>query len=157
MRFKKTKRAVLIIISLLWLAFIFSNSLRNASSSAEQSHQVAGAVDKVISIFTTNGGLNTEFLFFIVRKIAHFAEFFILSALISLTFSSFTEKMSAITPLTLILCAMVCIGDELLQLFAPGRSCSVYDMLLDFSGGVMAFILFAICRHVSRKRKRSKL
>ena len=58
-------------LALLWLAFIFSNSLKSAEESAEDSGKVLAFLQGLFPSLTDEG----------VRKLAHFAEFFVLGAL----------------------------------------------------------------------------
>jgi VanZ family protein len=58
-------------LALLWLAFIFSNSLKSAEESAEDSGKVLAFLQGLFPSLTVDG----------IRKLAHFAEFFVLGAL----------------------------------------------------------------------------
>lgn len=77
-----------------------------------------------------------------LRKFAHFAEYFVLVVLLmnALLFK-FSVKRSA--TISFIWGALYGVLDELHQLFVPGRTCSVTDMLLD-GMGVLAGCLFVV-------------
>lgn len=77
-----------------------------------------------------------------LRKFAHFAEYFVLAVLLmnALLFK-FSVKRSA--TISFIWGALYGVLDELHQLFVPGRTCSVTDMLLD-GMGVLAGCLFVV-------------
>lgn len=86
-----------------------------------------------------------------LRKAAHFIEYFVLAVLLmnALLFK-FSVKRSA--TISFILGALYGVLDELHQLFVPGRTCTVSDMLMDASG-VLAGCLFVVFVVSLRKAK----
>lgn len=138
---RKTVFLLLLLADLLWLAFIFSRSLKNAESSTEESGRFLEFFLRIFPWITDK----------IVRKTAHFTEFFILGALtggLVLTLRKNNPLPGTIAGL----CAGV--TDELLQLGSGGRACMVTDMLLDaFGAACGAVLLFLIARLVLKKKK----
>ncbi|MBR2916151.1 MAG: VanZ family protein [Clostridia bacterium] len=77
----------------------------------------------------------------IIRKLAHFYNFFIVGVLLGAIYISLKENgRQALLWASFGL--LVAIADELHQHFVPGRSAEVYDVLVDFSGVLfgMSFI-----------------
>ena len=154
---KKFLKVFLIIISICWLGFIFSNSLKPADSSTEQSNVIVDAAETIIDTVVPNNNIPRPDLAVFVRKTAHFTEFCILSLLVTLTCITFTERKRMISSVSLILCAPACITDELLQLTSNGRACSVFDMLLDYCGVITGFLLVFLIFSLTQRKKRTKL
>jgi VanZ family protein len=95
----------------------------------------------------------------IIRKCAHFTEYFILSLLILRGIRG--EKRE--THLRWALVAIIIVAgyaslDELHQAFVPGRTPAVTDVLLDTTGGIAAQVvaaLFALWVHVRGRQEES--
>ncbi len=119
--------ACLSVAVVLTAAFIFSRSAKPPADSKAESD---GVYDRVSALFGTSeqGTVITRALF---RKMAHFAEFFLLGAELALLFLCMKRRFSLLPFLTL-LCALT---DETVQLFS-GRVASVADVWLDFAGSL---------------------
>ena len=137
---RKTSQKVLHIIfsvaSLLCVAFIWSNSLKDASASGSDSGRVLAWLNGVLE----SVGIYPFLTSHIVRKAAHFSEFALLGALLASTCLTARRRINpwfVASPASL---AVAC-ADELLQLLSPGRACQVSDMLLDFCGAVTGIAL----------------
>ena len=147
-----TRKIFIIILSIcavLWLAFIFSNSLDNGSASTEKSSIVTEIVNAAVHFLGYDGDISHKF----VRKFAHFSEFFVLSALISADISAIFYSRLHRNPYFLLLCSAASVPscaifaccDETIQLFSDGRAAQLTDVLIDSSGGLCGYALFALC------------
>ncbi len=95
----------------------------------------------------------------LIRKCAHFTEYFILSLLILRGIRGERRE----THLRWALIAVIVVAayaalDEIHQIFVPGRTAAVTDVLLDTSGGIAAQVvaaLFALWYHVRGQRPES--
>ncbi len=117
---------------------------------------MSGTVREFINGILRSLGLPFILDEFIVRKLAHFTEYAILGALLSVTVYLYAAKRLRTWLVTLVIGAGVAVCDELIQTLSAGRSCQVTDMLIDFSGVMLAslviqLILFLIYRN--RKKK----
>lgn len=109
-------------------------------NSAESSNQSNFIVNIIANIFNIN---NISILSLIVRKLAHFTEYFILGLLVyNLIYSNQKKAYFAI-----IICVLYAISDEIHQLFVPGRSCQVLDVIIDSSGSLLGIILLYIYKY----------
>lgn len=141
--------AIPILLTLLWLGFIFSNSLKTGVESGEQS----GKVHEIINDVAQSVGIDKPISEKTVRKGAHFTEFAVLALLICLDLLAFgvlsiRKKLyvSSLLTLTAIpVSALFASIDELLQNLSEGRGPQVTDVLIDTSGAVVATLLFLIC------------
>lgn len=134
---KKGLLILLLILEIGWLIFIFLRSLKSGEASTWESMVVL----RFIRRFFPDASLH------FIRKLAHFTEFFILGTLLSLFFATlnalrnkrFRFFVNVASAAAFGLAAAFC--DELLQLTSPGRSCQLSDVLLDFSGVLLACLI----------------
>ena len=138
---KKTIFAVLLV---LWMGFIFSMSSENAEKSSNTSGQTIRVVLSAVPGFEEQPEevkVNIiEKLQFIVRKSAHFIGYMILGILASgliLYYGNINKKY----PLAFLICVIYAISDEIHQLFVPGRSGQVRDVLIDSAGSLLGIII----------------
>ena len=138
---KKTIFAVLLV---LWMGFIFSMSSENAEKSSNTSGQTIRVVLSAVPGFEEQPEevkVNIiEELQFIVRKSAHFIGYMILGILASgliLYYGNINKKYL----LAFLICVIYAISDEIHQLFVPGRSGQVRDVLIDSAGSLLGIII----------------
>ena len=79
----------------------------------------------------------------VVRKSAHFGEYFILCVLYYKTLSISVRKALAASAALAVLYA---VSDELHQYFVPGRAAMAADVLIDSSGVLLAVLVILIIR-----------
>lgn len=125
-----------------------------SSQPAEQSSATSdGLADKVISVVypefeklsDTEQVDITNNVTHVIRKAAHFLEYFVLGILAFLVAISYGKHKVFIYGFTSwIFCVLYAFGDELHQKFVPGRACRVWDIVIDSAGGLTAIFLFAL-------------
>ncbi|MCR4694721.1 MAG: VanZ family protein [Pseudobutyrivibrio sp.] len=144
----KKRKIILGILTVLWLAVIWGHSMQPAVVSESESGSILQLLGKIFPfLLTSDNGM------FIIRKLAHFTEYFILGILITLQTNM--EVRGALkrflSPALLGLFAAFI--DETIQMFVPGRSGEVRDMWIDFAGGALAaLIVLAIVNNKRSKR-----
>ncbi len=126
----------LIAITLL---LVWGNSLLPGSASA----QVSSHFGRLLSDWIPSLSPNSPHGSHLLRKCAHFAEFFLLGNLLCWLVSAFTSHKLQIFTLALTMGITVAAIDEGIQRFIPGRSGSWKDVLLD-SCGVLAGVILAM-------------
>ena len=139
--------AIPILITVLWLSFIYSNSLKNSVESGEQS----GKVHEIVNDVAQNIGIQEPITEPQVRESAHFIEFAVLSMLLCCDLWAFgvisVRKKLYVSLLfllaTLPASALLAGIDELLQKFSEGRATDIADVLTDTSGALTALLIFA--------------
>lgn len=110
----------------------------SSQPAEESSNSSAKIVNLVLNTLNLDQS-NEEVLTVIVRKGAHFTEYLILSGLITITYGAFNNKKNY--SFILLVCILVALSDEFLQGFIMGRSSEVRDVLIDFSGALMFFLI----------------
>ena len=144
------------------MCWIFSNSLKTAPESSAASEKVLVAVQSVIDNVIGEGKVHVSMHF--IRKAAHFSEFALFSFLVYFTCCSylcFKPHAAAVSMACAASLSLLCgCADELLQNFSAGRAPSVFDAMIDFSGGVAgafcALSVFIIVKSIVKKKRKSK-
>ena len=146
----KNTRKIKWLLWITWLIVIFVFSQLPGDASEEQSKFV-------IYIFNLLGlNLNSylgDLANFAVRKGAHFTEYFILYVLTLNLFKTYMNKRRAWN-LSLIFVFLYACSDEVHQIFIPGRGPAFRDVLIDTSGGALAYIVTSFI--ASRKKSSAK-
>ena len=150
----KVLRIPLWIAVVLWMALIFSFSMENSVESAESSggfiRTILETLDRdFLSLPYADQYMKIEFLSHFVRKSAHFCIFGMLGLLVTSAVSTHALSPKKTAAVSLVICALYAVSDEVHQYFVPGRACMLRDMLLDTCGaacGVAAvsFLIYVI-------------
>ena len=151
---------------LLWLTFIFSNSLKTGEASTAQSSTVVDSIQSVAKVVAPNSwvanatGEEYEKLQGGVRISAHFIQFAVLGALLCWCYFVYTSRIAYIY-LPIVGVLLVPFIDECLQGYVAGRAWELADVCIDLTGGVCGFLLAAISVAIGaiiylRRRKKSQ-
>jgi VanZ family protein len=134
-----------------WLVFISFAS--TDSFSAANTSRIIGPV--VLWLFPNTSPETMLVIHLIVRKIAHFTEYAILAYLAARTFRT-SPKQSLATRwflISLVIIIIYALVDEYHQSFVPSRTASIYDSLIDMSGGLVTLL---VLRHRQNRARRFK-
>ena len=154
---KTAGKIILLILTLACLAFIFSNSLRNAKSSSQQSGRLVEIISEVYQK-ATGKPVHPDRITYFVRKLAHFTEFCVLGFLGTSTLASFFGRVWGRVHTLLFWGLAAAVTDEFLQRFSRGRSPQVTDITLDFTGFLLGLgVAWLIAALVSRRRSKYEL
>ncbi len=145
---------------IMWMIMIFSQSAKVASESSAQSgrliRSVVSMLDRDFSELSPDAqdeavGRLQHF----VRKSAHFAEYFVLGALICIAVGNHINKRLFQLLISIFAGAAYAVSDEVHQFFVEGRSCQLSDMLLDSAGvAVGAAVVVLLCVIVLKLMRR---
>ncbi len=135
---------------IVWMAFIFYMSSKNGNDSNEMSNVVINTL-RYMGI-DENRTLQS-ILTFLVRKSAHILEYCILAWFIFNVAKEYNNLIAS-SVFTLILSVLYATTDEIHQLYIPGRSGKMTDVLIDSIGICMgvAISYFVHKRIYSRKK-----
>src|SRR5205085_6197715 len=134
-----------------WVCFIFFAS--TGSFSADNTSRIIRPLLLWLSPGISEASINQAH--FLVRKAAHFTEYAVLALLAARAFRTSPRRgLSArwwLASFALVAC--VALSDEFHQSFVPSRTASVYDSLLDMTGGATALACVALW--LARRRRKS--
>ena len=139
-QFKQNRKLLgLTVVTILWILVIFSFSLQSGDESGKLS---GGIVAWLVGLFFPEDFTHIELVHFLVRKAAHFTEYFILGGLLSLTVREARWSRPLLKPWlmgTLVACC-----DETIQLFSDGRAGMITDVMLDSCGVFTGCVVLAM-------------
>jgi len=138
------KRIILWIAVVLWMMLIFRFSSQVAGDSNRLSTGVTEVVVETIKKVVPKADLDVETLNGIIRKNAHFIMYFVLGILV---YSAIGGQVSGVKRfiVSLLICSLYAVSDEVHQFFVPGRGPAVFDVFIDSSGtcvGIFTYMLF---------------
>ena len=158
------RKIIFWILTIFWAILIFSFSAEPADISDKTSigftETIITFLVKVDIIDIPVSSLGAEeFIHNIaekinhyIRKLAHFTAYLILGILVyNLLLCYFKNKKSLI--LTLVICLLYAISDEIHQLFVPGRAGQIKDVLIDFSGATLGVLSVWLIGRLKNKLK----
>ncbi len=135
------KRVILTVLTAAWMGLIFALSSDNADQSKKKSDTIIDKtvykVCQVVSNDCNKSSFRKKYNF-IIRKLAHFSEYFILGVLVIFTLREYGVKNVFIP---IIFCVLYASSDEIHQLFIKGRTGSIIDVLIDSCGSLTSILL----------------
>ena len=142
------RKKIFLLLAILWMGVIFWFSSRNAELSAMDSTRIGRAIADMLAKGFTGWDESAKEAFVLsvdhaVRKTAHFLEYMILGILLSGVFAEYRMRPLRWMKRVWISGTLYAVTDELHQIFTPGRSCQLSDVILD-SCGVAVGILLAL-------------
>lgn len=144
---KKLFHSILVII---WMFVIFNFSSQNGPKSTNTSDVVTSMVVNVTTSVTNKNVSREEVKkrvedsTFLVRKMAHFTEYLILGILVLQLLSDYTKINKRMLIVSLIICYLYAVSDEVHQIFIPGRTAKVLDTFIDGAGSLVGITIYSI-------------
>ena len=131
------KKYISLILLIFWLVVIFGLSNQQAEASSNLSN---GLLEKIAMFFNISNIPDfVERFAKLIRKCAHFGEYFILGILAYNTAKGFKIRKPIL--ITFLFCFMFAISDEIHQLFISDRSGNVVDVVIDAIGSLSSIFL----------------
>jgi len=132
---------ILTILVIVWMIVIFLLSNSPSDESSKLSNKTMDlTVVKVFKLFKTkksSESIRSKYST-LVRKSAHFTEYMILGILSYLVLKGFEIDNPL---LVILLCFLYAVTDEIHQYFVPGRSCRVFDVMIDTIGSLVGVLI----------------
>jgi VanZ family protein len=136
------RRGLILCVWLAWMGLVFYFSTKSWGGQETRSE-----LEQILTIYLpsvreqlSRSDLNT--LNFVIRKMAHFTEYAILTTLGYFAWSkSLNQPLFAALRNTLICSIVFAISDEFHQLFEAGRTSLATDVLIDSLGASMAVLI----------------
>lgn len=139
------------ILCIIWMLVIFWFSAQVADDSQEMSDFFVHLLDAVFSLDIMRNEIIRDMTSFLVRKAAHMSEYAVLAILFGLTIREYKKEPWLLPALAAT--AAYAATDEFHQLFVPGRSGQLKDVLIDTAGGALGLGLLALILYLKRTRK----
>ena len=154
MKKANAKKIIFTALALLWMVLIFSMSAQNAEESSDLSGSLSYALCRIFVRGFENMDMPVrlalaESLQTLVRKSAHFIEYAVLGFLLAGSADSFGTKRRLLW--AAFLSTLYAASDEAHQLFVPGRSGQISDVMLDSAGAVLGAVIFIAAAGLIRK------
>ncbi|AOT70122.1 VanZ family protein [Geosporobacter ferrireducens] len=127
---------------LLWMLLIFLLSAQPAQQSNQLSKGLTGVIIETAEKVTSSFEININRFNHLLRKNAHFFAYLILGVLVINAFRKSEVVGVRGVVLTLVICVIYAISDELHQLFVPGRGGQLRDVLIDSAGVIVGIIIY---------------
>ncbi|WP_281252956.1 VanZ family protein [Oceanobacillus senegalensis] len=139
----------------LWMAVIFTFSHESGTASSERSTGVTVLIETAINtVIPADAGMDRENFQYFIRKTAHFSVYFVLSILVVNALRASNVVRSRAWWLTLLISILYAASDEFHQLFIPGRSGQVTDVLIDTVGASVGLGVYWLSSWIWRKERR---
>ena len=127
------KKKINLILVIIWMTFIFIMSNFDANESSNQSNYIVNIMSNIFNI------TNSDMLTFIIRKLAHFTEYLILGILVYNFIKNYDKK----NYISIIICMIYAISDEVHQIYVPGRSFQIRDIIIDTLGAIIGILIIS--------------
>lgn len=119
------------------IIFIFHNSLQPGYVSEIRSEATTGFFRRILGLFMSKFLEDDHY----IRKLAHVFEFAMLGIIVMINIKLYELGKKLRYWIGLPFGILVASTDETIQLFVPGRSGMVTDVIIDFSGFVLGFFI----------------
>ena len=143
-------RVLMTAITVIFICLIFLQSAMPASASQAESSGLTTFINNFLISLKLTIALSHSF----VRKLAHFAEFFVLGCLLTATDCTYVAKPHKNIFTVFFFGLATAVADETIQIFIDGRGAMLQDVLLDFFGvlcGVGISLLFICIKNAFRR------
>ena len=155
MRKSKKRRAfwivILAVLTFAWTLTIFAQSAKNGEESTKDTDKVMEIIEEIAETV----GVDAEISAHLVRKTAHFLEYFILGVLTSLLFLTVGGgwRLSG----GFVYAVSVAFCDEFaVQRLSEGRAPQFTDVLIDSAGALFGLLMiFAVSVWIEKRRQKA--
>lgn len=130
------------LLVVIWMAVIFYLSHQPGTESSELSSGITHLITQTIHFMIPFVDIHMDSLHYYVRKGAHFFAYFTLGLLV--VHALYTSRKGGVRGMiyALLICVLYAMSDEVHQLFIPGRSGEMTDVLIDSSGAGIGIIIY---------------
>ena len=159
-----TRKIIVSIISGILLLTLYSLIFSFSDQDAEQSGSLSRMIsEKCVEIFNDLSGSGwtekviaewAEYFEHPIRKLAHFAEYACMGILVYTMLRQWMKRNRRLYLIAVLWVFVSAAGDEIHQLFVPGRWGSFADVCLDTTGGICAILCGVIIERYYQKFRR---
>lgn len=124
------------ILVAVWMLVIFHMSSEIAGTSSARSDEIVRTIQSI------GVSAPTDLLTFLVRKAAHISAYFILGILLFNLLKEYDLSVRKMIFISIAIAMLYACTDELHQMFVPGRSGEVRDVLIDAAGSAVGVFVY---------------
>lgn len=151
-------RVISILLVTAWMVFVFMLSQQSAAASSETSGNVIEKIAELVNRdFNTLAPSEKHDIIAswqsVVRQAAHFSEYAVLGFLVVNALRTYNLKKALRCLLPPLVCFLYAVSDEVHQIFVPGRSCELQDIITDTLGGIVGTAVFLFAWRIVRRIK----
>lgn len=155
----KTKRLRIYILSsvvVLFLVLQFASTGMKAFQFDGISGEITSRIVRQYQLPEFISGVHSIYLVnFLIRKAAHFLEFFLLAFFVYAVVTLKEMKKKRALALTFVFCLLAAAFDEFHQIFVSGRSPELTDVMIDSIGAAAAILIIYLVRTIYEKRRKT--
>lgn len=144
------------VAAICWMMLIFFLSHQPAEASSELSFNFLNLLLRPFMFLFPSMDVQGDWLHFFIRKNAHFFAYFVLGILfanaLQATFKGLKKSDWKLLGLSLFLSVLYAISDEIHQLYIPGRSGEIRDVMIDSFGALTGIMLYVKLARISLSR-----
>ena len=148
------KQILYVFLIIIWMATVFAFSNQPAEKSSRTSGNIT---EKVVKVITKDNKKITQTekdsIETIIRKCAHFVLYLIGGVLVINFIITTRVEGKYVIIYTILFTFVYAITDEVHQIFVPGRSGEIRDILIDTVGANCGTLLFLKFRKLLNRRK----
>ncbi|MDD4296602.1 MAG: VanZ family protein [Ruminiclostridium sp.] len=137
------RKYVPFFLILLMMFIIFGLSAVDGATSYDFSRVIAKFIKSIMDIIVDNNFSITT-IDMVIRKLAHFFEYLILTILLFISFSNIKLSRRYSLLISAVISVLVSIVDEGVIQNISGRNNNIFDVMVDCTGIITAVIIFAI-------------
>lgn len=153
------KKVICILLFILAVGFIFFNSSKSGSESNYISNSLVNKIiynEETVEVFSSFKGYTSNYeisklqskMNFIIRKLAHCTEYFMLAFILVFFFNNFNINFREKFIYSLFIVLIVAVLDEFYQMYVADRSSLVSDIIIDFMGGILGALLSSLIIYI---------
>ncbi|PJI08931.1 MULTISPECIES: VanZ family protein [Clostridium] len=159
------KKLLLILACILCFSFIFYNSSQNTNTSNARSYHYTNDLRNLYrklkgeskkNYNTLPANQRDEKINIFIRKNAHAFEYLLLAIIVTIVLFSFGLKGKNAVVYIWFICLFYAVLDEFHQLYVPGRTSQVSDVMIDFLGANIGMWISYFVYYVILRRKHNK-
>ena len=154
------KKAICIILVIIWMSAIFWFSSQQGTGSSSTSKKVSEIVVNIIDINKKYSDTQKEEIIKviepIIRKLAHYTLYAIGGILITNCVYQFCNKEKHVIALSAAIGILYAASDEIHQLMVPGRSGNIKDVIIDSIGILTGIVFLLLVKEIIKRLLEAK-
>ncbi|MBY7144348.1 VanZ family protein [Virgibacillus sp. NKC19-3] len=142
---------------IVWMGVIFYLSDQPATESNELSNKITENIITIVDTIFSSVNLDINSFNHIVRKNAHFFAYSMLAVFVINALSKSGMRWYRNSIVTLGVCIIYAVSDEVHQLVVPGRSGELRDVLIDSAGASVGICFYWMVTKIFERWRRMKI